>query len=487
MKNRKFRQIQLGILMLFTAVVVALSVVLTGSFLKHTTKTLGDYVSTLISADSRQLELNIDSYLQKVENTVALLFSDERYYNFDATDSSLSTYDKIQAENEIEKEIVRLGLMENFSDFGVVYANDENIGMISQVTNAMFPDGGLYDEFSASISREKTMDGWSFGHQGNRDRLYYTKRLNKNAIALISFYGRELENVFELPEQLESMTIRLVNDQDQILYSSDDDEVGETLDGDIADQIENLDSSATVMSREYLINCNECSNGWRVVCTIPMLALMKENTELRIQMIGIVTIIALAALAAGISFYLRMSHSMAGMVDDLNEKAEHDLLTGLLNKQTFEESVSRKLSANSDAGAGTFIILDLDHFKNINDTLGHARGDDVLRSVGMLMRTVFPKDFLLGRIGGDEFAAFSISPEEDSSKAETKARELMDGFYRAFEDEFGEERQQVDVSFSAGVAVVGSGKYTFDALYRKADECLYASKRSGRGRATYER
>lgn len=349
--------------MLFAVGMAVMVFSVTGMLLRRTDETLQNYVSNLVAADSRQLELNIESYLEKVEKTAALLFSDEKYYAFDATDPSLGKYDKIQSEDEIEKEIVRLGLTENFSDFGIVYANDENIGMISEVTNEMFPGGGLYQEFSSSINRDRTMDGWSFGHQGNVDRLYYAKRLNVHAIALVSFYGRELETVFELPEQLEGMTIRLVDTDSRILYSSDDTEIGSFLDIGISDAIEGMDTSATVISDDYLITSNSCSNGWRVVCTMPMQELMKDSHDLRTKMIWTVLLIAIVILAAGTLVYLRMTRSMNGVVSDLSDRAAHDLMTDLLNKQTFEEQVSRELASYTGKQANVFLMMDLDCFK----------------------------------------------------------------------------------------------------------------------------
>jgi len=473
-------------LILFSITIIVLSAVVSSVLLRRMNETLQNYVSNLVAADSRQLELNIDSYLDKVENTVSLLFSDDKYYQFDATDTSLSNYDKIQAEDAIDQEIVNLSLMENFSDFGIVYANDENTGMISEVTTALYPDHGLYQAFSDSINREKTMDGWSFGYKHNYDRLYYVKRLNNNAIALVSFYGRELETVFELPEQLKSMTIRLVNDDNQILYSSDDNEVGSTLQPEIADTVQKMDSSATVLQDSYLINSNTCSNGWRVVCTIPVQEIMKDGAVLRTRMIQTVTIIALIILAAGFLFYLRMSRSMTGMVETLSDQAEHDLMTDLLNKQTFEKNVARELSSYTGKQANVFLMFDLDNFKQVNDCLGHAKGDDVLKRLSRILRETLPEAYLVGRIGGDEFAAFAAYTDIDQKEAERQVHVLIDTIYTAFDREFAQEKEQTGISVSAGVVVAGPGEYTFDDLYRRADRNLYVSKRNGKDRATYE-
>lgn len=484
--NRKLRRIQLGILAFFCAAVIVLAAVLTSILLKRANDTLQQYVSNLVAADSRQLQLNIETYLGRIEKTVSLLFSDKKYYEFDATDPSLSKYERIQAENAIEDEIVRLGLMDNYSDFGIVYSNDDNVGMISQVTTAMFPSGGLYQEFSSSISREKTMDGWSFGHQNNYDRLYYTKRLNSSAIAIVSFYSRELETVFELPEQLESMTIRLTDDHGQILYSSDTDEIGGRMDDGIENLIDSMDSSATVMYGSDLVTSNTCSNGWRVVCTISLEELMRNNRQLSAQMIGTVAAIAVIILLAGLLVYLWMGRSATGLYRDLNEKAEHDLMTDLLNKQTFEQSVSEALASGTENQVSVFLMFDLDNFKKVNDILGHAKGDEVVRKMADLLRMVLPDKFLIGRIGGDEFAAFAVFSDMKKPEVEEEAHALVRQMYSAFSEEFREEKEQTGLSVSGGVVTEDSEKYSFDELYRLADQRLYISKRGGKGRVTYE-
>ena len=482
--NRKIRRIQFGEFVLFAVGMAVMVFSVTGILLRRTDETLQNYVSNLVAADSRQLELNIESYLEKVEKTAALLFSDEKYYAFDATDPSLDKYDKIQSEDEIEKEIVRLGLTENFSDFGIVYANDENIGMISEVTNEMFPGGGLYQEFSSLINRDRTMDGWSFGHQGNVDRLYYAKRLNVHAIALVSFYGRELETVFELPEQLEGMPIRLVDTDSRILYSSDDTEIGSFLDIGISDAIEGMDTSATVISDDYLITSNSCSNGWRVVCTMPMQELMKDSHDLRTKMIWTVLLIAIVILAAGTLVYLRMTRSMNGVVSDLSDRAAHDLMTDLLNKQTFEEQLSKELASYTGKQANVFLMMDLDCFKQVNDTLGHSKGDEVIRRTAAILKRVLPGEYMIGRLGGDEFAAFAAYTDRNKEKAQKEVHALMDALYAAFDREFSSEK--VKVSFSAGVIVEGPGEYSFGDLYRRADHSLYEAKQSGKGSAAYD-
>ena len=153
------------------------------------------------------------------------MFSDEAYYKYDETDPSIDEYTKLQFENGISDRIVDIGIMENFSDFGVIYSDDYARGWISNNTKLMFSEN-MYDTFVSQITNEKTSSGWFFADSYDYDRLYYVKKLNDNAVLVTSIYSRELANVFNLSEQFDGMKIRLVDDSYRILYSSDKEESG---------------------------------------------------------------------------------------------------------------------------------------------------------------------------------------------------------------------------------------------------------------------
>lgn len=156
--------------------------------------------------NNRQQALNINSYIDKVEETAALFFSEDSYCEYDATDGSMEEFDKIKQEAAITGRIEDLGVMDNFSDFGIVYADDHGLGWISNTTYAMFPEGNMYNAFAAEIGKEQASSAWVFGFQGNYDRMYYIKRLNENAVLIAAIYNRELAGVFEYPDELKDMT-----------------------------------------------------------------------------------------------------------------------------------------------------------------------------------------------------------------------------------------------------------------------------------------
>lgn len=159
----------------------------------------------------------------------------------------------------------------------------------------------------------------------------------------------------------------------------------------------------------------------------------------------------------------------------LERRAELDSMTELLNRIAFENHVSETLAR--DGGGGVFFMIDLDDFKQVNDTLGHPEGDRIIMESADVLRVVFAGDALVGRMGGDEFGAFVEGPLS-AGEAELKARELI--------ERWGARSSVRDVGFgcSVGLVLVERGQSFFE-LYRMADEALYTSKHDGKGRFSW--
>ena len=159
----------------------------------------------------------------------------------------------------------------------------------------------------------------------------------------------------------------------------------------------------------------------------------------------------------------------------LRERADRDLLTGLLSRRAFGEQV-QSLLAKSQRHHFKFCIslLDVDHFKNVNDVYGHHAGDQVLTALGQLLNRRFRVEDLRGRWGGEEFAlAF---PHATSDVMKTALGRLLAEFR---EKEFG-ETETFNVSFSAGMATFPEDGTTFKELLQTADQRLYLAKSNGR-------
>jgi diguanylate cyclase (GGDEF)-like protein len=487
-KNNKtissnIKKLQLQILVIFITIVfimtTAVVVVILGKSSSSTKKT----VSGLVAANSSQLEMNINSYLSKVETTAALLFSDDDYYQYDATDESLDEYTKVKSEEKIQARIVDLGLMENYADFGIVYANDYTVGWISLTTSGMFPSGGMYEQMSGYITDDNKESGWVFGLCDNFERMYYVKRINPNAILLVSFYTRELTSVFEYPEELKGMTIRLINDDNTILYSSEKDEIGSTVPEAEVGLI-GTDQELSVTTNKYFVNTNICENGWRVVCFVPMDIVIEQNRSL--QRFALVFSIVIGIIFAVVGFYLihKISKPVDGILSNLQNKAERDQLSGLLNKISYQDMVAGRLPKLNSATTIVLIIFDVDNFKKINDNLGHAYGDQVITRIGRLARDLFGGFALVGRIGGDEFSVYIEYAEGSQMNVPYMTEAHVRSLQNEFDIEFKEEHEKCNVSLSVGAFIGKAANSSFDEIYKKADSALYYSKRNGKHRYT---
>lgn len=479
--KQRFQRFQLNMIVCYIALLAAVVGIISFLTLNRSKQNMQDEGMKMMIANSQQLEININNYFEKVERNATLLYANDDYYLYDATDESIDDYDRIQYENAITDRIVDLGLMENYADFGIIYANNRTVGWISNATKAMYKDDGLYAGFSYYIPANRTKDAWVFGADGNQDRMYYLKQLNPNAFLIASFYSHELDNVFELPDELQNMTIRLINDENIILFSSNREENGTNLDNTIA-TIANQNVRVSGYTDTLLVNSNTCENGWRLVCTIPTADLMSEITSLQ-KFIFTVTVVILAlSMAVALFMLKKLSKPMDGLVDTLSEQATIDQLSGTLNKNAFMEEVENRLKKSNENTTHTFCMFDADNFKKVNDTLGHAYGDDVIHRFGALLNRFFSSTVIVGRLGGDEFAIYKKT-DKDIVSTTRRTLSRIDYIYSEYREEFEKEVESCDLGLSCGIRIV-QGNIDFEDLYNQADQALYQSKNSGKNRYT---
>ncbi len=153
--------------------------------------------------------------------------------------------------------------------------------------------------------------------------------------------------------------------------------------------------------------------------------------------------------------------------------SQFDPLTHLLNRATTEKNIREHLYSARSESWNTFMILDIDHFKNINDEYGHMTGDEVLRYMGNCMREVFRSDDILCRWGGDEFVVF-IKGFADEKVLTNRLNILRDKM-----NLFSRRGVPLQVNLSIGGVCARNGT-TLNMLYQKADEALYDVKNHGR-------
>lgn len=161
----------------------------------------------------------------------------------------------------------------------------------------------------------------------------------------------------------------------------------------------------------------------------------------------------------------------------LLEKSQMDSLTGLYNKRTTEDMISSILCQNSpNRIRHAFIIFDIDNFKNINDTFGHTFGDSIITEFAAELRSQFRDSDIVGRIGGDEFAAFM----RDFHDIDSVINKLERFCAKLGRKNFGKNSDYF-ISTSIGVSLFPDHGSSYTELYEKADQALYYTKGHGKG------
>lgn len=164
---------------------------------------------------------------------------------------------------------------------------------------------------------------------------------------------------------------------------------------------------------------------------------------------------------------------------ELNELATTDGLTGIFNTRYIHDRLEIEMEAAHERLAPlSCLLVDVDHFKRINDTHGHPYGDDVLVTVAKLLRKLVRRMDAVGRMGGEEF--FIVMPNTSQEMATAVAERIRSGVET---EKFAAEEKRVKVTVSIGVACFPTAELrNKNALLKAVDEALYTAKKTGRNR-----
>ncbi|MBR1470084.1 MAG: GGDEF domain-containing protein [Lachnospiraceae bacterium] len=156
--------------------------------------------------------------------------------------------------------------------------------------------------------------------------------------------------------------------------------------------------------------------------------------------------------------------------------AQYDEMTGIFNKQAIKE-YARTLTEQYPRRSFYFCLMDIDHFKSVNDTFGHLCGDEVIIDVAHIIRDCVGTDGMVGRIGGDEFMLVL-------EKVDTKprVREVLASIRETVEEKYKNYKDSLNITVSIGTALYPDFAVDYDALFKLTDKMLYLAKIKGRNR-----
>lgn len=263
---------------------------------------------------------------------------------------------------------------------------------------------------------------------------------------------------------------------------SENPEAAEEIRGNIAKGLQGISPVQLSAENRILIYAPLGKNQWGIMLGVrqgyvdEVIGVQWKNT--RTMVISLIVVIFVFS-------FLIMMIDIIGRIRDnqqkkeLENKADTDLLTGLNNKLATERKIKNYMAQNPQTQSMMF-LLDVDNFKTVNDTMGHAFGDEVLSSLGEEISSIFRASDIIGRVGGDEFMIF-LKGVPNAAVIRKEAKKVED-FFRSFQ--VG-ENVKYSVHASIGVAVFPQEGADFETLYKAADEGLYKAKRRGKNQLAF--
>jgi diguanylate cyclase (GGDEF)-like protein/PAS domain S-box-containing protein len=208
--------------------------------------------------------------------------------------------------------------------------------------------------------------------------------------------------------------------------------------------------------------------------TVELAAIRKDGTEIAVELAINLMEVGADQYAVGVVRDVTERKRSNGLIEQM---ASHDALTGLPNRRSFIVALEREIARARRSGE-TFAVLylDLDYFKDVNDTLGHPAGDRLLQAVAQRLKASVREVDTVARFGGDEFAAIQSNVREPESAAV-----LAQKIVRALADLFTLDGNDIQSGTSLGIAIYGPDSPDAESLLTHADVALYLAKSEGRG------
>ncbi len=287
-----------------------------------------------------------------------------------------------------------------------------------------------------------------------------------------------------------AVAVTLVRADGLVTYSTDharigqlhvaDARIGEALDDTVTSQIvrepEGSDGASAKLLRSYV---PVALGAERRVALVDQdyesIAAAAEKAFLPVA--GILEVVLLLLYVLLVPILARVSRRMQRQTERIRHQAYHDELTGLPNRFLFRTAVERALARGA---AAAVLVVDLDRFKDVNDTLGHGAGDELLREVAARLRDALEDGTMLARLGGDEFAVLA------AGAGDTEALALGEQIHAVLSKPFELNGVPLGCGASVGLALAPEDGDDAESVLRRAEVAMYAAKEKLSGVARYD-
>ena len=322
----------------------------------------------------------------------------------------------------------------------------------------------------------------------------------KESYLLLYYHPERINSLIDMDEFDQYAFAALINVDGKVLLSKDAESVM-LKDGNIWDSIDKKYQNSITKARVRMQNQSSGSivtasgteertlvfapigvNDWTMIFGVSQSYVDASKKQIWTKTISMLyqllsVMLLFIVVFAAIDFITRRKNAENRKV--LQEKADTDLLTGLNNKLATERKIKEYISQNPDTMAMMF-VLDIDNFKKINDTMGHAFGDEVLRTLGKHIGSNFRVTDIIGRTGGDEFTIFLKNIPND--EITLREAQKLATFFKSFQ---AGDYVKYSATASIGAAVFPADGKDFETLYKSADQALYKAKKRGKNQLAF--
>lgn len=384
--------------------------------------------------------------------------------------------------------------------YEAVYCNEKGI-FINQNGESVHFEGTVYDEVTKPLSDVVYTYLADDGVLGTPAILMVIPIPDDKGNLLLFYPAKRIENLTRIDKEFDQTAFAVMVDKDGNILSYGESGSNFLKNGNIWANVDRKFQNAGIQARVAMQNASTASvglesngeaktlaftpieiNDWNLVIGIDQSyvhfsqnRMWREFLLRTIQILGVVVVFFLFFVIANMIGKKRNAEKSK----TLQEKADTDLLTGLNNKLATERKIKEYIKDYPESLAMMF-VLDIDNFKKINDTLGHAFGDEVLRTLGKHIGVNFRVTDIIGRTGGDEFTIFLKDLKEDANTLK-ESRKLVQ-FFKDFQ--VG-EYVKYSATASIGAAVFPADGSDFESLYKAADQALYKAKKRGKNQLAF--
>lgn len=428
-----------------------------------------------------QMCINLNNYMSTIEANTQMVFSDGDIYMYDPVSGGYSEHESIQIEKEIASDLMMQSRLKNYMDYCIAYSDGRTIGIVSDSTKKLYGKE-LYSTMQTQLGNDNSV--WYTGYKNNYSMIYYVIKVNENAMLVVSLYTHELLDSLEIASKSGDIMLYLTDFRYKVIHTNDTKAAeGEFLPDWLSSKIQRR--GGTYVDGNYFVTNGITNNNWRIVMAIPAAQLFISLRDTIIYVIIFSCVFILIAFVLTVQLTMRVLNSVNQTVHTLDVKAQIDLLTGILNKKSFEEIVTEEMQMTNGDYKYAMVFMDVDDFKHVNDKCGHDIGDEVLKFFARSMQRAFRENDVKGRLGGDEFCVLMRIKNSPDIDVREQAEAACHRFYDILHSIGSTGRQEIPaITSSMGIAIASDKDKVFADLYKKADIALYESKRAGKDRWT---